>query len=422
MKYLTELLVLISGLFDIYLNYRSYTKTRRQLTMPDKFKAVETLQMDQTAFAKAREYNLDKEKFAIFKGILEIMVVLALLKFNYFSCVWNALYERFGGVYRPAFAFILAEQLRSLITEVPLSYYSNFVIEERHGFNKMTVTTFVTDKVKTFFISIIFQFIFFGAIVGCMERFREKFIVFAWVAAIAICCVYLLLFPTYIAPLFNKFEALNLEDPKEAAVHRELVALCDKLGFPLGKIYKIDGSKRSDHSQAYFFGFFGKKQIVIFDTLIAKASVDELVAVVGHELGHWYHRHNIQMIVLSFLNIGLILYVFSFMLENDQMYQDFGFKNKAYFMGLIMFFLLYSPLGILIHAIFCAVIRRNEYQADRFAVGLGKGADLLLGLGKLFKDNKAELDPDEMVALFRHTHPNLIDRTTAIKETMRKKQ
>lgn len=419
-KWLTELLVLLSGLFDTYLNYRSYSKTRRQTSIPERVKLVTSLAIDESEYLQNRAYNLDKQRFEFLKSLFELVVVLLLLQLDYFAALWNALSGRFPGVYRAAFAFIVVEQLRSVLVETPFSYFYTFTIEQRHGFNRTTLQTFVADRLKSLVLSVVFQFLFFGALIYCMETFREKFIVFSWVAAVVLCCVYLLLYPSYIAPIFNKFEALSETDEKEAAIKRELTALCQRLQFPLGHLYKVDGSRRSDHSQAYFNGFFGKKQIVVFDTLIAKAEVPEVVAVVGHELGHWRHRHNVQMIAMSFANIGFVLWTFSFMINNDQMYRDFGFASKSYFMGLNMFFLTYSPLLILVNALFCLVIRSNEYQADRFAVSLGFGDQLLSALLKLFKDNKADLSPDELVALFRHTHPNLVDRTQALKAALRK--
>lgn len=419
-KCAAELIVFTSSLFDLYLNYRSYSKSKRQTSLPEKFKKIASLNIDQEEYEKTRLYTLDKLTFGLIKSVFETIVTCCLIRFDYFSILWNLLYNKYGGVYRPAFYFVLVEQCRTLLIDTPFSYYYNFVTEKNHGFNKMTLTTFVTDKVKVFILSMIFQIVFFGLMICCMEKYQEKFIMFAWTCAICMCAVYLFLYPNYIAPLFNKFEPLDENNPKEKLVNAELIKMCNELNFPLGKLYKIDGSKRSDHSQAYFFGFLGKKQIVVFDTLIEKVEVPEIVAIVGHELGHWYHQHNVHMIILSFSNIGLILYLFSFILNNDQIYKDFGFVNKSYFMGFNIFFLLYTPIGVIIEAFLCFVIRRNEYQADRFAVRLGKGQDLTNGLLKLFKDNKADLDPDEIYSLFKHTHPNLIDRTDAINQELKK--
>ena len=419
-KTLTETIVLGSSLFNLYLSFRSYAKTERQSELPEKLKSIATLNVSQAEFTKNREYNIDKKMYGLITSVLDLIILLICIHFDYFSFVWNSLFLKHGGVYRPAFYFIVIEQLRSLLVEIPSTYYYNFVVENKHGFNKMTIHTFFTDKIKTLFLGLIFQFFLFGILVYCMEKYQDKFILFAWIGAIGLTSVYLLLYPTFIAPMFNKFEAFNQENEKEKKVHDELIQLCSQLNFPLGKLYKIDGSKRSDHSQAYFFGFLGKKQIVVFDTLIEKASVEEIVAIVGHELGHWHHRHNIQMIIFAFAHIGLILYLFSFIFNNAQLYTDFGFIQKSYFMGLNMFFLLYSPIGVIVEAIMCFNVRRNEYQADQFAVKLGRGTHLLSGLTQLFRDNKADMDPDEIVALFRHTHPNLIDRTNAINQQMNK--
>lgn len=182
----------------------------------------------------------------------------------------------------------------------------------------------------------------------------------------------------------------------------------------------MDGSLWSDHSQAYFFGIFKKKKIVIYDTLIEKLSEKEIVAVLGHELGHWYYLHNMQMIGLSFLNTGFVLYLFSFMINNQWLYKDYGFTKINYFMGMNIFFLIYTPIAVVLKALLCYVSWKNEYQADFFAIKQGYGKYLGQGLMKLFKDNKANMDPDELYSLFHHTHPNLVERLGAINAEIRK--
>ena len=205
-------------------------------------------------------------------------------------------------------------------------------------------------------------------------------------------------------------------------VKTKLLALCERLNFPLNALYKIDGSKRSAHSQAYFFGIFKKKQIVVYDTLIDSAEPDEVVAVVGHELGHWHHMHNVAMLIFQLLFIGVFLSLLGLIMENEKFYYDFGFSNKFYFAGIIMFGLFFQPVNIVLTALICAVVRRNEFQADRFAVGLGMGKQLRSGLLKILKENKADVDPDPLYALFNHTHPHLTVRIAAMDIEIAKQQ
>ena len=417
----SELLMLMSFFFDFYLTFRAYWKIQKTTQLPEKFKKYEMLKLNSSEFQKNREYNIEKKQFQIVKSMFDFLFNFSFVFFNLIGALWNSIYRKHPGVYSPAYRYMFIMTLFSTAIESAFSYYNNFVIEQKHGFNKMTVKLFLSDLVKSFILENVFQFLAFGAILHCLETYQENFILFAWFSLVFLLCVYIFMYPTYIAPMFNKFENLNEEDPKEKQLSDALVKMCNELNFPLGHIYKIDGKTRSDHSQAYFFGFFGKKQIVIYDTLIEKVSVDEIVAVVGHELGHWYHSHNIMTICVSFANIGFVFYLFSHIVNNDAMYTDFGLINKSYFIGLIIFLMLYSPLSIITNALTCFMIRTNEYQADRFAVRLGKGNDLISGLVKLFKDNKGDLDPDEFVALFRHTHPDFIDRVEAIQAEMKKK-
>jgi STE24 endopeptidase len=380
------------------------------------------LEMTEEEYQKNRSYTIDKKVFEMLKSILELVILLLLIHFDYFSRLWNYLFLVIGGTYMPALIYVITDQLRSTVIETPLSYYFNFSIEHKHEFNKMTLNTFVSDKVKSLLIGLLCQIIFFGALIYFMEKYEEKFIITGWLCTMGLISTYMFIYPSYIAPLFNKFESLNKQSEKERQIHCELVNFCSQWNFPLDKIYKIDGSKRSDHSQAYFFGFIGKKQIVIFDTLIEKMSVEEIVAIVGHELGHWYHRHNFKMIGIAYAYIGFTLYLFSLILNNDQMYSDFGFLNKSHFMGLNVFCMLYSPIDVIYQTMLCVLVRWNEYQADRFSVGLGKGKELLSGLIKMFKDNKSELDPDAIVDMLKNTHPNLIDRTEAIRQSIKKNE
>ena len=200
------------------------------------------------------------------------------------------------------------------------------------------------------------------------------------------------------------------------------MVLCKKIEFPLTELYKIDGSKRSAHSQAFFFGFFNKKKIVVYDTLIEKASVKEIIAIVGHELGHWKHKHNVAMLIIQNLFIYLFMGLFSLFLNSDKFYYDFGFSNKYPFMGITIFTIFFSPISIICSALICAIVRRNEFQADRYSASLGMGEDLAKGLSALFKDNKADLDPDHLYALFNRTHPGLSERLAALDTEMTKRK
>lgn len=412
-KVMGNIVLFLSHFFSTYLNLRQYFK-QNDKRMPKKLKELKGYEVSADEFLKTKEYNAEKMAFTIVKSTMELVLSAFLIMVNYYPLLWEGIYQFTGNMYLSIILFTIVEAVRSTLIDAPFNYYYTFHLENKYEFNKTTHHTFIMDKIKGLLLSVIIGTIFYIIITFIMEYFKERFVIIAWVATTILTLIIVFLYPSVIAPLFNKFENLDLNNEKEKNIQVELEKLCEDIGFPLGKIYKMDGSKRSAHSQAYFFGLFGKKQIVIYDTLIEKAGIREILAIVGHELGHWKHKHNIVMMVMQVGIIGIFLATLSLMLENDKFYYDFGFSNKYYFMGLNMFGIFFAPLNIIIHAISCFITRVCEYQADRFSVKLNRGEDLLNGLIQIYKDNKGDPDPDHLYALFNHTHPNLLQRADAI--------
>lgn len=195
------------------------------------------------------------------------------------------------------FLFMSFTTLMGKLIEIPFELVSHFYIEQKFGYNKMTLRLFFEDFVKGYSIQVVLMGVFGLLLEVIVSYFGKKFFFFLWIALIGFGLIMIVVYPVFIAPLFNKFENLNKEIPKEKELLDKVEELCQQFNFPLKHVYKIDGSKRSSHSQAYFFGIF-KKQLVIYDTLIESQNVDDIVAVVLHELGHWYHSHIYQMLFL----------------------------------------------------------------------------------------------------------------------------
>ena len=420
-KVIGNVILCMSHFFSTYLNLRQYFK-QNDRRMPKKLKDLKGYELSSDEFFKTKEYNAERMAFTIVKSSIELIITVFLIMVNYYPLVWESCFQYTDSMYLSIILFTIIETLRGTLLDIPFSYYHTFYLESKYEFNKTTHKTFIADKIKGVLLTLIIGNVFYCLITFIMEYFQEQFVVIAWVATTILTLVIVFLYPSVIAPLFNKFENLDQNNEKEKSIQTELEQLCKDIGFPLGKIYKMDGSKRSAHSQAYFFGLFGKKQIVIYDTLIEKTSVKEILAIVGHELGHWKHKHNVVMIVMQVSVIGIFLSTLSLMLENDKFYYDFGFSNKYYFIGLTMFSIFFVPLNIIIHAISCFITRLCEYQADRFSVHLNKGQELLDGLIHIYKDNKGDPDPDHLYALFNHTHPNLLQRAQAIQLELSKRK
>ena len=220
-------------------------------------------------------------------------MLVFLIQVNFFSAVWNKSYEKTESIFLSLIALIIVESFVNLIHSTAFNYYRTFYLEESYGYNKTNLKTFVTDIIKQTLLSIVVSGIFLYLISLIMNYFEEKFIIYSVIFTIIFTIVLLVLYPTVFAPLFNKFENLDTNVEKEKQLKEKIEKLCTELNFPLTHLYKMDGSKRSSHSQAYFFGILHKKKIVVYDTLIEKLQLEEIVAVVCHELGHWYYYHNI---------------------------------------------------------------------------------------------------------------------------------
>ena len=419
-KYLGETILIITHLFETYLQFRQYKKSKNEI-MPQIIKDTKEINVTQEEFIKSKKYTNEKTSFSIINSTVDTILLIFLLQTNYFSYLWNNIFYITNSEYLTIILFVIIDAIRSSIFSTPFSYYRIFVIEEKYGFNKMTKKLFWTDLVKNFVVGNLIGFAFFLTIVFVINFFQENFFIYAWIITIILFIGIMIIYPSFIAPLFNKFINLDESILKEKEIQQKLNILCTDLKFPLGDIYKIDGSKRSNHSQAYFFGILKKKQIVIFDTLINNLETDEIIAVVCHELGHWYYLHNVQMMIANFLSIGFFLYIFQYFLQNDKIYYDFGFDAKFAYVGLLLFNIFLQPLGVAISALMCFLTRVNEFQADLFAVKKGRGEQLIKGLVKLFKKSHGDLDPDHVYALFHHTHPSLYQRISAVKKEMRKK-
>lgn len=420
-KFLGNVVLLGSHMFTSFLNMRQYMKQKDQ-RIPESLRKQKHFKMSEEEIKKSKAYNADKMALTIVRTTIDLVVMAFLIMINYYPLLWETLLEYTGSMYMSIFAFTFVDSLRASVFEVIFDYYSIFGIEERYGFNKTTLNTFVMDKVKGLVLGLVLGGGFFCLLTIVVEYFSDKFFLVSCVVSTVFLMFVIFLYPIVIMPMFNKFEPLNQEDKKEKEIYEGLVVLCKKIEFPLTELYKIDGSKRSAHSQAFFFGFFNKKKIVVYDTLIEKASVKEIIAIVGHELGHWKHKHNVAMLIIQNLFIYLFMGLFSLFLNSDKFYYDFGFSNKYPFMGITIFTIFFSPISIICSALICAIVRRNEFQADRYSASLGMGEDLAKGLSALFKDNKADLDPDHLYALFNHTHPGLSERLAALDTEMTKRK
>jgi STE24 endopeptidase len=289
------------------------------------------------------------------------------------------------------------------LAELPLSYYRTFVIEEQYGFNKMTLAMFFADLVKQAALGLLLGAPLLFCVLWLMEKMGESWWLYAWFAWIAFNLFVLAIFPTWIAPLFNKFTPLE-----DATLKTRIEQLMSKCGFKASGLFVMDGSRRSNHGNAYFTGFGKTKRIVFFDTLLARLNPSEIEAVLAHELGHFKHRHVIKRIVVSFAMSLAFLWLLGYLMQQSWFYQGLGVNVAAVpstAMALLLFFLVMPVFTFLLHPISSLYSRKHEFEADAYAAQNSSADDLVRALVKLYQDNAATLTPDPLHSAFYDSHP-----------------
>ena len=367
---------------------------------------------DEEKYARSQEYTRVNTRFAFFTTSFDLIVILVFILFGGFNFV-DQIVRGFGLSILPSgLAFFGILFFASDLISIPFSLYQNFVIEEDFGFNKMTLKTFILDKLKGYLLTLALGGVFLTAILFFFEKTGE----YGWLYAWGIIGLFMILiqplFTLVIAPMFNKFTPLEKGELRTAIEN-----YAQKVEFPLSRIDVMDGSKRSAKSNAYFSGFGKQKRIALFDTLLEKHSNDEMVAILAHEVGH-YKKHHIKVgILISILHTGLLFWLLSIFIDNPGLFEAFQMKEISVYGGLTFFMILYSPVELVLSVIMNAVSRRNEFQADAYsAKTTEKSEHLISGLKNLSVSNLGNLTPHSLSVLLDHSHPPVLERITALKK------
>jgi STE24 endopeptidase len=367
---------------------------------------------DEEKYARSQEYTWVNTRFAFFTTSFDLIVILVFILFGGFNFV-DQIIRGFGLSTLPSgLAFFGILFFASDLISTPFSLYQNFVIEEDFGFNKMTLKTFILDKLKGYLLTLALGGVFLTAILFFFEKTGEYGWLYAWGIIGFFMILIQPLFTLVIAPMFNKFTPLEKGELRTAIEN-----YAQKVGFPLSRIDVMDGSKRSAKSNAYFSGFGKQKRIALFDTLLEKHSNDEMVAILAHEVGH-YKKHHIKVgILISILHTGLLFWLLSIFIDNPGLFEAFKMKEISVYGGLTFFMILYSPVELVLSVIMNAVSRRNEFQADAYsAKTTEKSEHLISGLKNLSVSNLGNLTPHSLSVLLDHSHPPVLERITALKK------
>jgi STE24 endopeptidase len=365
---------------------------------------------DGEAYRRSQEYTRVNTRFHFVESMFDLAVLLAFWFAGGFGWL-DELVRSWGlGPIWTGLLFFLILAVARGVLGLPFSLYAVFVIEERFGFNRTTRGTFVLDLLKGLAVGAVIGIPLAVGFLALFEYAGPFAWVYAWVAVIAFSFLMQILAPALIMPLFNKFTPLADGELRDA-----ILGYARRVDFPLDGVFTIDASRRSSKGNAFFTGFGKRKRIALFDTLIERHSTEELVAVLAHEVGHYKKRHVLIGTMVSALETGLFLGLFSLLLDQTALFTAFGVDTPAVWTGVIFAAILLQPLELVLSVGGAALSRRHEWQADGFAVATtGRGDLLASGLKRLSKDNLGNLTPHPFYVFLNYSHPPTLERVKAL--------
>ncbi len=368
--------------------------------------------IDEAVLKRTHAYTLERNSFSVveslFSSIVTLLFLFGGLLGRYTSWV-ASLTDSF--IFQGTCFFLFLSYASSLLS-VPFSLYSTFRIENKYGFNTMTPKLWLTDFVKSTLISSMLMIIALACGLWIVQKSPNLWWLFAWGFFFLFSIFMMYISPYVIEPLFNKFTPLEGHD-----LERRITTMMQRTGIRVSRVFTIDASRRSHHTNAYFTGLGRTKRIVLYDTLISKMEENEVLAVLAHEAGHWKKKHVLKMIMI-FEALSLAgAYIAFRVLRSGVLADTFGLPDNAFFAELVILAFVFSIVSFPVTPLFSALSRRHEREADRFAVGLAPSPEALAtSLIKLSKDNLSNLHPHPLYAMVYYSHPPVVERVRTIRE------
>ena len=398
-------IVTISFIFDQLLDYINLRSQRTDI--PDEITAF----YDRDKYLKSLAYHKAQAHFSFLTSTFSFLLSGSMLAFGGFGWLDKMLRLYVQNEIVLALAFFGVTMIISDMLTIPFQCYSTFVIEEKYGFNKTTVRTFILDKLKGYLLAALIGGLMLSVLIYLIQYLGHNFwILFALIAAVFMLMANMF-YTSLILPLFNKLTPLAEGELKTA-----IEAFSKKVNFPLDNIFVIDGSKRSNKANAFFSGMGKKKKIVLYDTLITNHTTDELVAVLAHEVGHFKKKHIIWGYILSVIQVVFTLYILSLMIFNENVSLALGADQLGIHLNLLAFGILFSPISAITGLFMNMYSRKNEYEADAYAKETFDGGALVSALKRLSVDSLSDLYPHPLYVFFHYSHPPLLKRLWALKE------
>ena len=403
-------LIAIKFLLETYLKIRNLKSIElNKDTIPERFTSVVT----EEEYKKSIDYNVDRIRFQIFTALFGAVVLIIFTLgglFNFLSeVVVSTTSSDVLGAVLLGLLLLIVEQVIS----IPISIYSTFVIEERHGFNKTTTKTFVTDISKSLLISATISSVIYATVIYIVVNLGDNWWIYAFGAVFTLQAIIFFLYPVLIMPLFNKFEPLDDDEFK-----KPIEKLLEKIDFKSKGLFVMNASLRSTHGNAFFTGFGKNKRIVFFDTLLKTITPEEMEAILGHELGHYKLGH-IKKGLLSSLVFGFIgFYLLSEILQSDNFFLDHGLESLTIYSKFLLFYLVIGSYTFFTKPFTSALSRKREFEADDFSFQYTSGEYMISGLLKLSKDNASNLTPDPLYSSYYYSHPPIAERVQSIEKKL----
>jgi STE24 endopeptidase len=397
--YLLISIILFNFIKDYFLDYLNSKFFDKKI--PENLRDI----YDKEKYQKSQDYKKTLYKFVKISKAYSLTILLSFFFLDGFLLVDNFARSLFESELLISLSFFGIIFFGSDILNLPFSLYSIFIIEEKFGFNKTTFRIYFFDKIKSWFITILFGGGILSFIIFQFETVGKDFWIVAWVFITTISVLINGFYAQIIVPLFNKQTKLE-----EGNLKNDIEKYSKKVGFDLSNIFVIDGSKRSTKANAYFSGFGKQKRVTLYDTLLNKLNDNQIIAVIAHEIGHYKKNHIIFNLIFSTIQTGLMLYILSLLIYMPIFSEALGIQSHSFHIGLITFSILYTPISEIFSLIFNVFSRKFEYQADHYAKETFNSKHLIEALKVLSKDSLSNLTPHPKYVWWHYSHPTLAQR------------
>lgn len=404
--YLLIILASLGGVCALGIIARRLNIIALNPALPQEFSGI----FDPDKYQKSQAYTREGMNFENISSLFSTLITIAFILAGGFNFVDTLARAAGNGTISTGLIFFGILAVLSEIVSIPFEVYHTFVIEEKFGFNRTTVRTFIMDKLKGYLIGAVLAGILLSGVLLFFDATGSLAWLWCWLFTVALMVAIQYVAPVWILPLFNKFTPIE-----DGELKQRIEKFAADTGFKLSGIFVIDGSKRSTKSNAYFTGFGKKKRIALFDTLIKELSTDELVAVLAHEIGHSKLGHIRKMLITTIIKTGVIFLLMSFFLSSKGLFEAFSMEHISTYAGLIFFAMLYTPVSIVLSIFSNIESRKHEFEADAFASQkTGHPENLISALKKLSASNLSNLTPHPFYAWLEYSHPPVLARIKAL--------